>query len=62
MECIPTTSFSMLINGKFSKTFHPEKDIWQGDPISLYIFIICVKNLGRYIHVKSKGILEVVLD
>lgn len=36
MECITTTTLSMLVSGKPRKAFHPERGTRQGDPISLY--------------------------
>lgn len=42
MQCVSTSSFNILVNGKFSILIHP-----IGVPISLYIFIICAKYLGR---------------
>lgn len=54
MQCITTTTFSMILNGKTCNTFQPERRIRQGDPI--YVFriagkmnSICVK-LGPIKH------------
>lgn len=33
--------------------FHSEKGNMQGNPISPYIFIICIEHLDRYIHFMS---------
>lgn len=41
---------NILVNGKCSQLILPEKGIRLGDPMSLYIFIICVEYLSRHIH------------
>lgn len=49
---ITSTSFSIIIYGcthGFSFFFLFKKDIRQGDPLSLYIFILCVKPLIRHL-------------
>lgn len=50
MKCITTSSFSVLLNEILGDLFNQEKGIRQGDHLSLYVFIICTKYLGRCIH------------
>lgn len=50
MECITSTSLSILINGKAHGYFYPSRGIRQGDPLSLYIFILCMKPLIRHFN------------
>lgn len=46
----------MLINGIPGEPFSAERGIRQSNPISPYIFIICVEYLGRYIHFMANAL------
>lgn len=43
-------SFSVPINEIPSEPFKPERELWQGDHLSQYIFVVCTEYLGRYIY------------
>ena len=47
MECIFKVSYSLLINDILEGKIQPSRGIRQRDPLSPYIFIMCVELLGR---------------
>ena len=50
MECITTTSFSISINGSLEGYFYGKSGIRQGDPLSPYIFVICMEILSSMLN------------
>lgn len=46
MSCISTSSLTVLINGCTEESFVPTGGIRQGDPLSPYIFILCLEYLS----------------
>ena len=46
METIHTASYSVLINGEPQGFFKPTRGIKQGDPLSPYLFLLCVEGLS----------------
>ena len=53
MSCTSSMSTSLLFNGSL-KPFWPSRVIRQGDPLSPYIFILCMGFLGQFIQEKCE--------
>ena len=49
MCCVSTTTTSILFNGGKLDSFQPSRGIRQGDPISPYLFLLCMEFLGAQI-------------
>ncbi|KAH9783625.1 reverse transcriptase domain-containing protein [Citrus sinensis] len=55
MECVTSARMSILWNGEATAEFIPGRGICQGDPLSPYIFVLCIERL-------SHGITQAVRD
>jgi len=50
METVCTASYSILINGDSKGYITPSRGIKQGDPLSLYLFLLCAEGLSSLIR------------
>ena len=55
ISCISSVSTSLLFNGGSLEPFKPSRSIRQGDPLSPYIFILCMEFLCQLIQEKCEA-------
>jgi hypothetical protein len=46
MTCVTTPTYSVLVNGIPTGKIIPTRGLWQGDPLSPYLFMLCSKGLS----------------
>ena len=52
MHCITSVKYQAILNGEVSTTVTPKCGIRQGDPLSPYIFVLCMEKLSHIIQQK----------
>ncbi|GFY85594.1 hypothetical protein Acr_04g0003320 [Actinidia rufa] len=50
IQCISTTAYSISINGSMHGFFKGKQGIRQGDPISPFLFVLCLEYLSRSLN------------
>jgi len=55
VSCVSTTFVSVLFNRGTLDSFQPSRGIRQGDPISPYLFLLCMEFLGAHITSMCEG-------
>ena len=55
MSCVSMVSTSIMVNGEALDSIYPSRGIRQGDPLSPYLFILCIDFLGQLIEEKCSN-------
>ncbi|KAG7555110.1 Reverse transcriptase domain [Arabidopsis suecica] len=50
MQCVSGPSMSLLWNGEKTEAFTPSRGLRQGDPLSPYLFVMCLERLCHLIE------------
>ncbi|KAG7599606.1 Endonuclease/exonuclease/phosphatase superfamily [Arabidopsis suecica] len=50
MQCVKGPSMNVLWNGEKTETFKPSRGLRQGDPLSPYLFVLCLERLCHLIE------------
>ena len=48
MNCVSTVSYEVLINGVPKTQFKPKTGLRQGDPLSPYLFVMCINVVTEH--------------
>ncbi|XP_074267339.1 uncharacterized protein LOC141590668 [Silene latifolia] len=54
MECVTSATMQILWNGEPSEKFKPTRGVRQGDPLSSYLFVMCLEKLQQAIDVEVR--------
>lgn len=55
MNCVTSSNLSLIWNREKLDSFAPTRGLCQGDPLSLYLFVLCMKKLALLIMKKVQS-------
>ncbi|KAL4360430.1 hypothetical protein GQ457_04G021670 [Hibiscus cannabinus] len=55
MECVTTITFSTRVNDKLTTEFTPQRGLRQGDPLSSFLFLLCMQGLSAALQAEQKA-------
>lgn len=59
MRCVSSISYSVIINGSRNYLFKPKRGLRPGDPLNLFLFLICSEVLSSLLHLSvQNGLLK----
>lgn len=53
--CVTTVSYNVCFNGSIIGLILPSRGLRQGDPLSPYLFLLCVEGLSQALEEKSRN-------
>ncbi|KAM1110135.1 hypothetical protein ACFX13_009605 [Malus domestica] len=51
---VQTMSYSVVVNGEAMGYITPRRGIKQGDPLSLFLFLICAEGFSSLLHYEER--------